>query len=222
MRYIVVFVLLTLTNGSTAQKVEQVILSACDENSILEYMYRNRLISRKISNDTLCLHLGIVRDCGLIPKIDCLQTGDTLSLFIQNDSDSWTACFCCYELDVQLSGVLDTNFTLTIDGSVAKQVRNKYFFPAPQEIEAAQPENKLDPEGRKTGVWRINYEAGNQMKVKAYYFIDEYGVSRVGWSVRYDENGKLTEISKLTYIDENRIGHLIIARGEEYERMKFE
>lgn len=104
------FLLIALTGFS--QRIVDFQTSECERDSYPEFIHRNRLIHKKLHNDTLILQVGIVRNCSFSPEIDFNFNEDMLFLKVRNKSNDYAACNCCYELTIRVVGIADTNFTL--------------------------------------------------------------------------------------------------------------
>lgn len=209
--------LLILSRTIIAQNVHEIELSSCDNKSYPEFI-RNRLISKEIKNDTLFLNLGLVLNCcpSVNPKLK--YRNDTLFIEIIDDSEIWCACECCYELQMKVTGIPDTNFTLIqpiemsdfVDNQIVdwteyrelKQYESKYIFPSSDRINAIVDFNQFDSLGRKIGVWNILYDNSQKVKYRFNYFIDANGKSQIEWSVTYNEEGIIIEICARTEANE--------------------
>lgn len=209
MKQLFISFFLIFSFSAFAQQVVKTSVSACDHRSDPYFMYQNRLISKEIINDTLNLQIGIVRNCEFFPEIKVEYNSDSLVLDIQNSSELYAACECCFEMNIQLVGIPDTNFTLYnvfeatdfnksdgfIEWTEIRKMRyhqSKYVLPTPEQIKNFAAKNKLNENGLKVGPWEIVGESGR--KYKAFFAIDDSGRSRAKWSIAYDEKGELTEV----------------------------
>ncbi|MCH2225733.1 MAG: hypothetical protein MK066_13260 [Crocinitomicaceae bacterium] len=217
MKYCLYILFLVLSGGSTAQEVVETSLSSCDNKSYPEYI-RNRLIEKEVKDDTLFLNVGLVLNCCPSPTPKLTYRNDSLFLEIIDNSEIWCACECCFELQIKATGIADTNFTLIHQFEMSdfadngfidwteyhelKQYRNKYIFPSQEKINEAVDINQKDSLGRKIGTWYILYDNSNKVKYRVNYVIDENGESKADWSVRYSEEGIMTEICAKTGVNE--------------------
>ena len=217
---------------SFAQDVVGISLSDCDAKTDPFFVYTNRLISKKIDNDTLILQIGVLRNCSFEPKIALNQKGDSLIIEIDNISENRTSCECCYELNIKAIGIKDTSFALihkftvsdfTKEGIKKRDVytqmtcsQNKYIFPTISEIELAPPNNNYTLDSLKIGPWHIYDEQTKKLKAKAYYVIDEKGESTTLWCASFNEKGKLVQICANAGVNSQGKAMLSCASKEEY------
>ena len=220
MKIVLIILIIALKGTCSAQNIVGVELSSCDKNSYPEYMHHQRLISKGIINDTLFLRIGLVRNCEFVPEINCVKNGDSLVFSVQNVSDMYAGCICCYEIDLKITGIIDTNFTSYIGKTELKKLGNKYIFPSLTEIESHQEINKLNADGLEVGIWNIYDPESIFLKAKFYYFIDESGKSRSKWRISYNKDGQISEVCALTSIDSEGISNVTCASREQYLRLK--
>lgn len=228
MRYLFFILPLIFLFHVTAQNVVDVAMSSCEKDTDPEFVYPNRLINKSFSHDTLRLHLGVVRNCEFQPKIDLFQNGeDTLVIAIENTSEFWAACICCYELIIKATGIKDTNVILinkylTNDGQKRhvefKYYPNKFIFPTINEIMDSISENRYQSDSIKVGYWSNYDQATSQLKSKSFYFINENGESRRKWYAVFDENEKLTEVCRVSGTSQQEISDTHCLTGEQYRR----
>jgi hypothetical protein len=229
--------------GLTAfsQKVVSLQMGDCKRDSYPMFMHRNRLIQKELKNDTLILRLGIVRNCSFSPMVEIDYVEDTLMLNISNISTDYAACDCCYELDLHIVGVSDTNFTLGetfmnndivdiddfevfidqefkewIDFEEFNYHPNKFIFPTLEEVESITEYDQLYADSLKIGLWiqYSHYYPNNYSKV--FYFIYDFGKSRIKWSISYNGKQEITEVRALKGIDPRGISELHSINGEKY------
>lgn len=219
-------------------------MSDCARNSYPEFIHRNRLIHKELKNDTLTLQVGIVRNCSFLPIVDLNFDEDTLVLKISNTSCDYAACDCCYELELRIVGIPDTNFTLgekflnnelvdytNFDDFVHQEFsewtefeefryfHNKFIFPTLEEVEAITEYNQFNADSLKIGMW-IEYSRrylNNYSKV--FYFIDDLGKSHAKWSIDYNEKNEILHASALTGFDGKGIPNRLSIEGKMYLNM---
>lgn len=237
MKYTIIILSLLSLSISLAQDVVGISLSNCDSKSDPFYIYRNRLISKKIENDTLSLQIGVVRNCSFEPKIELSQKGDSLIIEIDNISEMWMGCECCYEMNIKAIGVKDTSFLLihkytssdfTKEGLkewdlYSKMIsnQNKYIFPSITEIELLPPNNNFNQDSLKIGPWHIYDIETKKLKAKAYYFINEEGASKTLWYARFNDKGELVEVCGNAGIDSDGNSFTTCVDKEEYLKLNF-
>ena len=217
MKKIVQLILIIILNGtSSAQNIIEVKTSDCDRNSYPQYLHNTRLISKTNIDDTLILKLGIVRNCEFDPVINCWINADSLILNIENVATSRAACICCFEIELTIAKVKDTNLTCFIGEKEIHILNNKYIFTSLTEINQVQEVNQLNNDSLKIGLWNIYSDKSIRVKGKAYYFIDEFGKSRLKWRVLYNQEGELSEICALANIDIDGNFDLTCTEGNQY------
>ncbi len=191
---------------SFTQQITGFSLSSCDKKSDPVYIH-NRLISKEIRQDTLILKLGLVLNCCPDPKPILKYDKDTLLLDVNDRSEIFCACLCCFEFEIRLTGIRDTTFTLVQkrfqDDPESKAVSDhafleelkyhssKYIFPTPQEIVALKFCNQTDVTGLKTGLWNIYFPGTDKIKVKVFYEKDEQNKIFAAWHIEYSKDGDI-------------------------------
>lgn len=195
-----------LTFDSIAQTIVSHHFSECDSRTIPTFI-KNRIISKEIINDTLHLSIGFTENCCavLTPKLS--WHNDTLRLGIVDSSEEWCACNCCFELNLKVVGIKDTNFILKHRNQVLLAGKNKTIFPLESEIDTIQCYNQVNQEGKNIGLWIYYFENTTVVRSKVYY-------SQNGdllWRFIYDQAGNLSNVEALT---KNR--HLTSIEGKEY------
>ena len=172
-------------NPCFTQTVVSTNLSACDKSSDPTYLHDMRLISKEIINDTLVLKIGVVRQCTYSPGSLLELKGDSLILTLTDVSELFTACECCFEIEIKVNGIPDTNFRLyeyftasTFTNKIyeehleAREIRmyeNKYVFPTINEMERHTEYNKLTSDSLKIGLWNFYFEDGAKIKLKVFF-----------------------------------------------------
>lgn len=235
MKQITFILLQFIIVNSIAQNIVDLDVSSCDMDSQPEYIYKNRLISKSIINDTLNLHIGVVQNCDFNPKIGLFMNEDSLIVQIENTSEFWAACECCYELVINATGIKDTNFVLMREYKVInsdennegkkikkyaeiKHYRNKFIFPTLSEIMDSVSKNRYQNDSLKVGYWSSYYEGTKKLKTKVFYFINSQGESQTNWYAIFDKNQKLTEVCKIIGADSKGISHSFCLTGNQYRR----
>lgn len=209
--------LLFIGHSSFSQEVVWQKLTPCEKGSNPDYMHTNRLINKETVNDTLNIKIGVVRNCGFNSKIDLYSNKDSLILDIQNTSEIFGVCLCYFEIDIKITGLLDTNHTLyyntekiefgekeLIESTEIKEFQpfsHKYIFPTFQEINAPTITSQLYQDSLKIGIWNYNFEKTTKLKTKVYYYIDPNGKSKVKWLVKYNYIGEVEEVCATSVVE---------------------
>ncbi|MFN5982896.1 MAG: hypothetical protein ACK476_18970 [Fluviicola sp.] len=222
-KYFIYFLFVFLVNSTSAQEVVETSLSSCDNKSYPEYI-RNRLIEKEIMNDTLFLNVGLVLNCCPNPIPKFTYRNDSLILEILDDSEMWCTCYCCFEMQIKVVGIIDTNFTLfqkietskQTEYSELKKLTNKYVFPSLKEINSTTQVNQTNKDGLKVGIWNMYYENSEVVKYKTLYSINSSNESEITWCVKYDIDGKISNVSSKMEIYESTY---IEVEGDDYLEM---
>lgn len=229
--------LISLTSFS--QNIERVTIGECDRSSDPEYIYINRLVQKTVLNDTLYLDIGIVRNCALETKVELSKSQDSLFIKIQNISDIWTACICCFELNIVATGITDTNFVLMLEKERIKFIdengeklpkkyteiktySNKFIFPEIGEIMDSESENQFYNDSLKVGYWSYYYEGTKRLNRKTLYFINDAGQSQTNWYANFDKKGNMIEVCRITGIDEQGARYANCILREDYDKLFFD
>ena|SRR5690554_4844139 len=236
MKYTITILLIIAARFLLAQNVVGIKMSNCDSNSDPEYMYANRLISKRIVNDTLHLEIGLVRNCAFEPSVELHHIADSLIIEIENISEMWMGCICCFEMTVMAVDIKDTSFRLiqkylyedlTKEGfieyeaySEIKSYPNKFIFPSLTEIESAPPDNQMVNDSLKIGSWHLMDTVSNVLKAKALFFIDGDGKSRTKWYATYNKKGDLSEVCAFTGVDSEGYSNVTCATKEQYLKLE--
>ncbi|MGL4597558.1 MAG: hypothetical protein ACRCYO_08525, partial [Bacteroidia bacterium] len=108
MRLIVLFLSISFTNVFS-QKIEEKTNTICKNGTDVPYLVKNRLLSKKLINDTLQIRIGLVKPCNFNAAFELTKENDTLILnSIQNNFDVFV-CNCYFEVEIKISDINDTN-----------------------------------------------------------------------------------------------------------------
>ena len=160
-----VFLILACTN-CFSQKLVSSRLLPCNK-TIGQDIYNRRIISQKLSHDTLYLEVGFVHNCAAILESELNVSNDSLFLNLENVSEAYAACNCCYTMLFILIDVPNSSYKLFIDSAEYKFAKSKYIDFPPREIPKKLLKNKTNDEGKKIGYWKI--------KTKHGFLISYYG-----------------------------------------------
>src|SRR5690606_14962053 len=105
MKFILIHFLFSSTSVLFSQNIVNIHVGQCDSKSNPDFIHLNYLISKTIENDTLFVQLGVVRNCSFKPKVFLSQSGDSLIFELKNSSNTFTACNCCYEIEILITDV---------------------------------------------------------------------------------------------------------------------
>ena len=190
-----------------AQEVIDVYMGECDINAHPSYMYSERLISKKYSNDTLFLELGLIRNCSFKPDFNLTLSKDSLIFVINDTASIREMCNCCFELTLVIKTIPDTNlifyekyevdeyeedsffkvYDVRTEYSEIKRYENNYFYPTPDLVFDSVCENQLVEDSLRVGYWCFYDEKTQLIKSKLYYSKPSNNSNWV-WYVLY-ENG---------------------------------
>jgi hypothetical protein len=204
---VVSFIVLPLS--FQAQKVLRHKLSSCDRNSYPEFM-KERIISKNVRNDTLMMTLGFSENCCISFRPAISRNGDTLSLFNKpKEPDSLgfveeivCMCDCCFELNLLIYPIRDTNFIFYFDNKPLHTSSEKYRTITPRfTVYNGDTINRINKYGHRQGVWRIYNQGTNALMKEIYFNEDFYEEGRFKWMKIYKSSGtleKYVEIDPLT------------------------
>ncbi len=199
----------------SSQEIIELRLSDCDSQTNLDLL-KPRINSKKILNDTLLLSIGYKDNCCIEPKAKLNLNNDTLNIKINNTSDIWCACDCCFELDVKITGIKDTNFILVMNDQVFKTSTNRFYkLPEDYNINRKTPNNQHNEKGDKIGLWVSFHDNSTIIKSEEYFLAENNQVVRV-WTKFYDNNGELESVylrciptEPLVYFDAHEYARII-------------
>jgi len=213
----VLFLLLSISLNSVSQTIVKKHLSACDRNSIPHYL-RNRIVSKRMSYDTLYLTIGFTGNCSIQLQPKLTGTNDTLFLELTNVSEIYAMCDCCFEVELTVTGVPDTNFVLiyphhysffdknmieidTVLNEILSEQSNKFIFPLEAEFRNVNTFNQLTPEGLRTGLWykydttKVGFRKVITIKYASFFEPPKAGKEKAIWSVHLKEDGTVIGMS---------------------------
>lgn len=224
--------------SSFGQQIVNMAMGTCDFNSDPEYLHVNRLISKDIKGDTLFLNLGIVRNCGFEPKIELQKSSDSIIILMNNVSNIFMACLCCFEIELKVVGIKDTSFHLFEKFRAShrdlnsdekhdsyyeiKQLKNKYIFPSLSEIESSEALNKYHNDSLRIGNWHFYEIETNKLKMKANYVIDKSGNSKANWRVSYNNKGEIINICAINDEDSEGYSYSTCISKEQYLKLEIQ
>jgi len=176
-----------------SQEVANSRLSDCDVSTFLE-LVRPRIAKREILNDTLFMTIGFKENCCIEPQPQLKKSNDTLYLIKNDISDLWCACDCCFELDLKITGISDTNFILIVDNIEYKtRSSNRVKLPDEYVFDKKTLINQVNENNLKIGLWRTYFENSNKIKIEEY-FSEEWKEPIRVWYKTYDKKGNLTSV----------------------------
>ena len=195
--------------SNPAQEVLHHKLSSCDRNSYPEFI-KDRIVSKAIRQDTLAITIGFSANCciSFLPAITSI--GDTLFLFNKpKEPDSLgfveeivCLCDCCFELNLLIYPIRDTNFIFYFDNKPLHTSSEKYRTIPPRfNVYNGDTINRFDKYGHRQGVWRIYNQGTNALMKEIYFNEDFYEEGRFKWMKIYKSSGtleKYIEIDPLT------------------------
>lgn len=193
MKYILYLFILFSSFYCSAQELINSKLSDCEPNAYPE-LIKQRVSRKELFNDTLLLSIGFKANCCIDPEPKTVFENDTLFIFKNNVSTEWCACDCCFELDFQITGILDTNFTVIVDGiEFIPSVSSRVKLPDEYHFDRDTPVNQGNADNLKIGLWRTYYDNSKKVKTEEY-FSEEWDEPIRVWFKTYDKKGNLTSI----------------------------
>ena len=228
MKKIAIIIFFTLISFTIlCQKLVGFKLSDCHNNSYPEYI-RNRIVSKKLENDTLKLSIGFSENCCFSPQPIVNLKKDTLYIEIDNISNRLCGCECCFKLEMSITNIQDTsifvvykkNVTILKDKEFQDSMtfqeltfsNNQFEFPTMNEFKSYTPNNVTNETGIKIGLWRIWKD--NVISKDVYYSENIIDQGRVEWSMNYYPNGQI----EICIYNENPKKTVCIFK-EEYDKL---
>jgi hypothetical protein len=208
MKLIFTLLLLLQFFSSNAQKLVSFEVLPCEETIGLNF-YKNRLITKSHSHDTLYLHVGFVDNCEILYKGNLENKKDSMFLNFENISEGYMACNCLFFMDIVISEVSDTSRCIYINNE-EYLFSKKYVDLPPETIRKKDIKNRIDQNGLKIGLWKNTSKSGS-------YSIAFYEKGIASWRKSYNSNGKLTGVQILFQFEDEATNYSI--GPEEYEKM---
>ena len=157
-------------------------LGTCNKDAHPEFMNSYRLITKKVSGDTLTLRIGMVANCFYKPEITAVLKSDSLFIDLGNkEQDVYAACLCCFEILVNIYPFSDTSIKLFAlnDTPIPIDPKPTYFLPKPEEFHLQKKTNISLATGERMGQWVSYFPKSSKIKEITYYgFVN--GKSKVG------------------------------------------
>lgn len=167
-------------------------LSDCDSDSFVDFL-RDRIVSKEIVDDSLYLRIGFSDNCCINPVPDVIQSNDTLFLSVKNNSDAHCKCQCCFELEMKIPNIRDTNFVLMWDGLTLKTQSKYQKLPHEYLINENTPTNRFNKDNIKVGLWLEQKESGRKYEI--YYEEHPKNMDQIKWIRAYNIGGELIEVT---------------------------
>lgn len=215
MKYFIIYIWsICLFGVSYTQELLEHHLSDCDINSFAE-LVKNRVSKIKLEDDTLSITLGFSANCCIELDPIIKFKSDTLYVSKNNVSNNFCMCNCCFEMDLKLNGITDTNIVVIVDNEEFK-FSNSPNIKLPDEyiFDSKTPINRGNKNNLKIGLWRTYYENSKKIKIEEYFSEEWEDPIRV-WFKTYDDKGKLTSIGIRT----TPTGNMIILEPTTYYRL---
>lgn len=168
-------------------------LSACEKGGFPEFL-KSRISKRLVSGDTLVLTIGFSANCCIDPGPKIELKNDTLFINKGNRSHDHCACDCCFELELTILEVRDTNFVVYVDGRLFEYSSHPYIkLPDDYRFDDTSMHNRRGENNLKIGLWRTYYPETNTLIFEEYYSEESLSQEQK-WYKKYDETGKLIEV----------------------------
>jgi hypothetical protein len=151
---------------------------------------QQRIVEKTMSDGTLTLSIGFADNCCLVPQPAIRMSNDTLYLSIENSSQYFCTCNCCFELELKITGILDTGFVLMLYGRELKKTSKYANLPEYYHFDKKTPVNQSDQNNQKIGLWRTYYKHSKKVYNEEYYITDQSGYYEA-WSRTFDKKGNL-------------------------------
>jgi len=208
MKGILVILTLLFSLNSFGQMLMDWYYSSCSEKSYPE-LIQHRIVSQERIEDTLRLSVAVVLNCCINPELKVSKSNDSLFFWVNNKSDIMCMCKCCFELNLEFSGITDDSIKiiyakeeldLSSEGFnyefVSTQLFEspyKYGFPPPAELKTYENYegeiNQLSEDGEKIGLWRREGESHNYL-----FYTSPTHNPLPKWYASYTKEGELVDI----------------------------
>ncbi|MBL1281548.1 MAG: hypothetical protein COA33_014830 [Fluviicola sp.] len=217
-----------VSNSLFSQEIVDYALSPCDINSRVQ-LIQPRIVTRYLKGDTLFLAIGFRENCGFDLNPGASSKNDTLSLELSQPRpavfDSLgnevyedviiTMCDCCFELELSLIGIKDTNFVLLVNGfEFVHQDKSRIKLPDEYVFDKSKPINQGNKDGLRVGLWRTYFEGTKKVRTETY-FDEEWKDPIRRWVKVYNRKGELISVRFRTHPQ----GIMIDLGVEEYYRI---
>lgn len=208
---------------SFGQKVLSHNLSECDKHSYPDFM-KQRIVSKSVVNDTLDLTIGFSANCCIHFRPTISRKEDTLILINKpKEPDSLgfieeiiCKCDCCFELNLLVYPIRDTNFIFYYETNQLVTSSEKYRTITPRfTVYEGDTINRIDKYGHRQGVWRIYNQGTNALMKEIYYQEDFYEKGKFKWIKTYNSSGAMEEYVE---IDPNN-GHETTYTYKQYKNL---
>jgi hypothetical protein len=139
---------------SKAQKLLHFEVEQCKDPIVYVQITHNRVISQKLSGDTLQVKIGLIQNCSFDPENPFFFfRKDTLHLQTNGLLKPLVMCACYFTMNFILTGMNDTIHTLVVDDLVLNWYQSKYIAFPTNEVIAKKHLLNHTLRGRKIGYW---------------------------------------------------------------------
>ncbi len=97
-------------------KLEEFKSSECLENCDLN-KYQNNLVQKTLKDDILYLKIGVIKNCCIEFTPQVYKNQNYLEIYTdtRNGITEKCACDCAYDIELYISSVIDTSFSILLD-----------------------------------------------------------------------------------------------------------
>jgi hypothetical protein len=213
-RFSLIILLILIGKFSFTQEVVELKKSKCAVDTDIDFV-QNRLISKKVVNDTLILSVELIQNCNCIVNAQIEYDSDTLIVEIKNNSELFSTCNCYYIFDLMILGVEDTSFVLKhkfgktefIDKEFKNVIKeeelsyeNKYTLPSFGEIDKIREVNMVNYDSLKVGLWIDYFKDSEIIKEKIFYEVNANSspyLNHFKWAVTYNEDSTIIGVCSI-------------------------
>jgi len=203
MKSILIIIVFLLPGIVCSQQIVDYSLSSCDRNSHPDFLI-HRIVHKEIKNDTLSLIIGFPENCCVRMNPKMSYKNDTLYL-IESAPDTsihekiYCFCDCCFELNLLISGIQDTNFVLKADGIVLRLSSEKYrTYPISFYLENGDTINYTDKYGLRQGLWKFYNQGTNALEKELFLKSEFFREDQIIWRKQYYPSGHLMSYCEYT------------------------
>lgn len=181
-----------VSNGFSQQLVSYKLLPC---HNYAEDIYRERISSQKLSNDTLYLEIDLIHNCSAQLEPEMHTNGDSLFINLKNVSDVYATCICCYSMLLTITEMENSTYNLIIDSTQFLFSSSKYIDVPPRNIPKKELKNQISKNGLRIGYWK------NKSKIQpGSYYISYYGaepdsINHPLWIKSFNKKNELISVS---------------------------
>ena len=179
-------------NGISQKLVSSKLLPC---NNYADDIYRERISSQRLSNDTLYLEIDFIHNCSVELAPEMQAKGDSLFINLKNVSEVYAACICCYSMLLTIAEMKDSSYNLIINDTPFLFSRSKYIDVPPGNIPKKELKNQISKNGLRIGYWKIKNKLQPGSYHISYYGFEPDSVNHPLWIKSFNKKNELISVS---------------------------